>query len=212
MLQAIVIKNPKWEPFNKASDAFKATAVKEGETAILVVRGRCKEKNIKTMKTLKSGKTAEWLKNQTKSVVDKLAKAAALFVLLFAFGASAQQNLVPLLPATYYAALSTNSTGGGGNVGWNIDQTAVFQLTVTGTNAAAAGPISVSIDTSNDRTYWVSSAYTILGPTVGATTATALVRATNTAGGKWFRIGTIANTNAAGGGVTITAASVTFKE
>lgn len=42
MRQAIVITNPKWEPFTKASDAFaKATA-----PAILVVRGRSKEKRV----------------------------------------------------------------------------------------------------------------------------------------------------------------------
>jgi hypothetical protein len=47
MRQAIVITNPKWEPFTAASDAFKSAAA----PAVLVVRGRCKEK--------KSGKKSE---------------------------------------------------------------------------------------------------------------------------------------------------------
>jgi len=43
MRQAIVIKNPKWELFTAASDAFKSTDA----PAVLVVRGRCKEKKVK---------------------------------------------------------------------------------------------------------------------------------------------------------------------
>jgi hypothetical protein len=43
MRQAIVIKNPKWELFTTASDAFKSASA----PSILVVRGRCKEKKLK---------------------------------------------------------------------------------------------------------------------------------------------------------------------
>lgn len=212
MRQAIIIKNPKWEPFTKASDAFKSTTVKDGESCLLVVRGRCKEKNMKTSKPLASGKTAEWLKTQAKEVVAKLAKATALFVCLFAFSAAAQQSIVPLFPATYIAGLTTNATSGSGQIGWNIDQTAVFQFSITGTNAGAVTPIQVRFDTSNDGTYWVATAYTLNATTAGAATSTSLVRATNTVGGKWIRIGGVANTNAATGGITITAASVTMRE
>lgn len=42
MKQAIVIKNPKWEPFTVASDAFKSAEA----PAVLVVRGRTKEKKL----------------------------------------------------------------------------------------------------------------------------------------------------------------------
>lgn len=43
MRQAIVIKNPKWEPYTVASDAFKASDA----PSVLIVRGRCKEKKLK---------------------------------------------------------------------------------------------------------------------------------------------------------------------
>ena len=42
MRQAIIIKNPKWEPFTVASDAFKKLG--DSDNAVLLVRGRCKEK------------------------------------------------------------------------------------------------------------------------------------------------------------------------
>lgn len=39
MRQAIIIENPKWEPFTKVSEAFKSAK----GTAVLVVRGNNKE-------------------------------------------------------------------------------------------------------------------------------------------------------------------------
>jgi|APGre2960657404_1045060.scaffolds.fasta_scaffold292975_2 hypothetical protein len=57
MRQAIVIKNPKWESFTAAADAFKDLTLKEKESAVLVVRGKCKER--KPAKTIAAaGKAA----------------------------------------------------------------------------------------------------------------------------------------------------------
>lgn len=214
MLQAIVVKNPKWEPFTKASDAFKATTVKEGETAILVVRGRCKEKTMKNSKSLKSGKTAEWIKTQSKAVADKLAKASAVVACFLFIGltANAQQDLLPKLPATYIAGLTTNSTPGAGVVGWNIDQIGVFQLTITGTNAGAATLLKVWMDSSDTGTYWSTNTYSVTATPVGVGTATSITKLTNTVGAKYIRFGRIDNTNAATGGLTINAFSASFKE
>jgi hypothetical protein len=193
MRQAIIIKNPKWELFTAASDAFKATVVKEGESAVLVVRGRCKEK-------------------KTKPLV-KLAKAAvAAMVLAFAFSASAQQNIVPLLPITTVPALSTNTAAGSGVLGWNINQLAIFQLTVTGTNAAAASPIVFSVDTSDNGTDWVASQYSILVTPDSTAAATSITKLTNTIGAKYIRFARIVSTNAAGGTVTVNRFTVSMQE
>jgi hypothetical protein len=40
MRQALIVKNPKWEPFHTVSDEFKSLS----GNVVLVVRGRCKEK------------------------------------------------------------------------------------------------------------------------------------------------------------------------
>lgn len=212
MRQAIIVQNPKWEPFTKASDAFKSITPKIGETTLLVVRGRCKEKSKKSSVSLKSGKNAEWVKSQSKDVVEKLAKVAALFVLFFAFSATAQQNILPLLPITTVPASSTNTTAGSGVVGWVPNQVAVFQLTATGTNALAAGTIEVSADTSDNGTDWVASAYTIPVVATGTNAATTITLLTNTVGGKYIRFAQITNTNAAGGKVVLNRFTVSMVE
>lgn len=212
MRQALIVKNPKWEPFTAVSDAFKALSVKDKESAALVVRGRCKEKTTKTMKPLTSGKTAEWLKTQAKEVADKLKKSAAVIACLFAVTAAAQQNILPLLPAASIAGLTTNSTAGSGVLGWNIDQVAVFQLTVTGTNAGAATSLKVNVDTSDNGTYWKANAYAVECLPSGNATATQITRLTNSFGAKYIRFGSMANTNAATGGLSIPSFTVSLKE
>ena len=188
MRQAIVIKNPKWEPFVAASDAFKK--VKDNETAVLVVRGRCKEHKVAKVSLIK--------------------KAAALVIglCLLGFTASAQQNLLSALPTATIASATTN-WGRGGLIGVNMDQSAVFQLTSSATNASAIGVISVRIDNSDNGTDWLTNQI-IIAATNGQT---AIVRATNNIGGKWWRIGGVSNT---GSGTTndstITRFSVSLKE
>lgn len=195
MRQAIVIKNPKWEPFTKASDAFKATTLKEGESAILVMRGRSKEKRVKAIK----------------QIVKKAAAAAAVIIGLLALPSFAQQNILPLLPITTIPAISTNTTAGSGVIGFNPDQVAIFQLTATGTNALAAGTVTVSADTSDNGTDWVSSSYTIPVVATGATAATTITRVTNTVGAKYIRFAKIVNTNAVGGMVELNRFTVSMK-
>jgi len=51
MRQALIVTNPKWEPFTAVSDKFKGST---GD-AVLVVRGRCKEK--RTKPEIKSAKS-----------------------------------------------------------------------------------------------------------------------------------------------------------
>lgn len=46
MRQAIIVENPKWEPFTKVSDAFKSVK----GAAVLVVRGNNKEIKIEAAK------------------------------------------------------------------------------------------------------------------------------------------------------------------
>lgn len=46
MRQAIIVENPKWEPFTKVSDAFKSVK----GAAVLVVRGNNKEIRIEAPK------------------------------------------------------------------------------------------------------------------------------------------------------------------
>jgi len=190
MRQALVIKNPKWELFTEASDAFKA--VKEGENAVLVVRGRCKEKRVKTKP-------------------DKIAKAAALllFLCLFGFSASAQQNLIGYLPATTVAGASTNATAGTGVIGWNIDQVAVFQLTVVSTNTAS-GAFTVDFRTSDNGTDWKTMAYSVAVTANGTTAATDIIRLTNTVGGKYLQVQQVRNPSASA--VSVSRFTLSLKE
>jgi hypothetical protein len=182
MRQAIVIKNPKWELFTAASDAFKK--LKAGETAVLVVRGRCKE--IKPPK-----------------LIAKAVKVAAV-LLLCALPSFAQQNLVNNLATSTLAGSTTNATAGQGFIGWNIDQVAVVQLSVVGTNAATTGTVTVLLDTSDNGSDWLAAQYTTATVTCnGTTTATGISRITNSVGGKYLRIGGYKNLNDATNAVTV---------
>lgn len=61
MRQALIVKNPKWERFTPVSDEFKSLS---GE-AVLVVRGRCKEKRLANGKPKIFKKSAESLAAET---------------------------------------------------------------------------------------------------------------------------------------------------
>lgn len=190
MRQAIVIKNPKWEPFTKASDAFKATGLKEGESAVLVVRGRCKEKAIK--------------------VIRKLKAAVVSVAVLFAMSSFAQEPIINKLAATTFVGASTNSSVANGIIGWNIDAVAVLQLSIVGTNAATTGQLRVAFDTSDNGTDWLANQYTVTMVATGVSTASSINRITNTIGGKWLRFGSVANTNAMA--LTIQRVTLSVKE
>jgi hypothetical protein len=166
MRQAFIVKNPKWEPFSKVSDAFKKLSATE--PAVLIVRGRCKEKKNKV-----------------------LAKAAVAVALLLGLclPAFAQQNLIGYLPATSVTSFSTNWTAGTGLIGINRDQIAVFQLTATATNTLASGNTIVRLDTSDNGTDWLTNQVTV----AVTNNATAIARMTNSIGGKWYRIGGVSN-------------------
>ena len=199
MRQAIIVKNPKWEPFTTVSNAWKAITVKDGETAVLVVRGRAKEKNVKTSKSLKSGKTAEWLKSQTPDIVEKMKKTASKLIIaalmLFAFGVSAQEVITAKAGGATIAAFSTNTATGNGVIGWNIGQVAVFQLTCVGTNAAVTNNVILKMDTSDNGTDWLANQYTISNTPAGLTKGTSITKVTNTVGGKWLKVNRIENLN-----------------
>ena len=205
MRQAIIIKNPKWEPFTAASDAFKKLDAKE--KAILVVRGRCKEKRSeigadKVVKTKpetaaaleadlrKTGAKPEDIKKAV-AAFKPLAKAVAVLALLLGIclPSFAQQSLIAYLPATSVTSFSTNWTAGTGLIGINRDQVAVFQLTATATNTLASGNTIVRLDTSDNGTDWLTNQVTI----AATNNATAIARMTNSIGSKWWRVGGVSN-------------------
>lgn len=193
MKQALIIKNPKWEPFHTVSDAFKATAVKEGETAILVVRGRCKEKNLKTMKPLKSGKTAEWLK-QNVEVAKKLAgKVAVALLLTIGVSAFAQQDITASLGArtsiiTSDATPSQPFTAQPGDV-ISVQVTAKYDVLA----GNGVSNIVFSCDQQLGGNYWHTNAFTLSFPvnTTNNAARTSIVKTTNTLGGISWRVGNV---------------------
>lgn len=173
MRQAIVIKNPKWESFTAVSDVFKSA---DGP-AVLVVRGRCKEK-------------------KADKVIHRAKKSLAVICLLFAcLTSNAQQNIISYLPATQVITAATNTTEGPGLIGWNVDQVAVLQLTVVSTNTAA-GTFIVRLGTSDNGNDFVASQYSITATANGTTAATAIARITNSVGGKWLRVDKMENLSA----------------
>jgi hypothetical protein len=112
--------------------------------------------------------------------------------LCVSFAAFAQQNILPLLPATTVAGGATNNTAGNGFIGLNIDQVAVFQLTVISTNTAF-GALSVYLETSDNGTDWIANSYTLATTSSGTTAATSITRITNSVGGKYVRVGRVGN-------------------
>lgn len=174
MRQAIVIQNPKWEPFNTASDAFKAAKA----PAVLVVRGRSKEKKVSKIASVKK-------------------VASTLAVLLFCFAANAQENITAKAGGATLTGSSTNTSAANGFIGWNIDQVGVFQLTCVGTNAATTNAVVVKMDVSDNGTDWVANQHSITATPGGTTAGTSITRITNSVGGKYLRVNRTENPNAA---------------
>jgi hypothetical protein len=224
MRQALIVKNPKWEPFSKVSGEFKALS---GEAA-LVVRGRVKEKlsvkagEAKVMKSKpdsqealvadmrRAGESEEAIKKAVSAFKPIKAAAAIMLLCLVAIGANAQQSLLSYLPATTFAATTTNTTAGTGILGWNIDQEAVLQLSVISTNNVATNAFVVQWRTSDNGVDWVSSAYSVSVTPTGTNSATAISRITNSVGAKWLQVGSVENPNAAA--VSVQGFSLSLKE
>jgi ribosomal protein S4E len=70
MRQALIVKNPKWERFTAVSDEFKALS---GD-AVLVVRGRNKEKSGKANQSKVFKKSAESLAKEIADAAKKDSK------------------------------------------------------------------------------------------------------------------------------------------
>lgn len=179
MRQAFVIKNPKWELFTKASDAFKDTDA----PSILVVRGRCKEK-----------KVAKILVKLTKSA------AAIIVATLFSVVAFGQASIQGNLPTAELAGATTNAGPGGGLLGWNIDQIAVLQGAVYSSNnvhISTKSNVFIRFNTSLNGTDWVTNAYNIalVTDTFQTNTLSTIARITNTTGAKWLQVGAVENAN-----------------
>ena len=215
MIQAIIVKNPKWEPFDKVSDAFKKLDPKENP--VLVVRGRCKEKTEHAAKKFvkapaktaaehaanlrKEGKSPEVIKAAIAAF--KAPAIVALLLLCFGFSGIAQQSLTGKLPATTLSGFTTNWTAGNGVFGWNMDQKAVFQLTAIGTNTATTSGITIPLDCTDNGTDWVTNRYNLSVVCNGTNAATSITILTNLVGGKFWRFGGYSNTNAATNAVSI---------
>lgn len=129
---------------------------------------------------------------------------------LFAFASQAQQSLINNLTNTTYAGVTTNNSVGAGLIGWNIDQTAVVQCTLVGTNANASNNVVLTFETSDNGTDWVPSLYPVIVDANGTTAATQIARITNSTGGKWLRPYSLANSNATA--VTIQRLTLSIKE
>lgn len=178
MRQAFVIKNPKWELFDKASDAFKASDA----PAILVVRGRCKEKKI-----------AKTLVKLTKSAV-------AALVLVLGVSAQAQQDITVMLPTLELAGATTNAGPGSGVLGWNRDQIAVLGANIYSSNIvhiASKSNVVVRFDASANGTDWATNAYgfSLTTATFQTNGNASIGRLTNSLGAKWLRLGAVENSN-----------------
>ncbi len=217
MRQAIIVTNPKWERFSTVSDAFKKLTFKEKESAVLVERGRAKERShLKAVKTFVKNKPdspealAADLRKEGASQ-DKIDKAVAAFkplkaavLLLFclmSLSAFGQMDITALLPAAELAAATTNAgPGNGGPIGWNRDAIAVLGANIYSTNNAHATTKSnavVRFDASANGTDWVLNQYSFSMATATFQTNNNanIVRITNTVGAKWLRIGQIENVN-----------------
>jgi uncharacterized C2H2 Zn-finger protein len=195
MRQAIIVKNPKWEPFTTVSDAFKAISVKDKDSAVLVVRGRCKEKTAKTMKQLQSGKTAEWLKTQAKDIVDKVKKSAAVIVLLSATSvAFAQQDITTLVGVpTSNPGMSNSAVLVSPPIAAQPGELMSFQATHTGLiGATGTSNIVYSCDVQlANSTYWHTNAFTLSFPCVSSNAVTSIVKVTNSVPGVRVRFNNV---------------------
>lgn len=225
MRQALVITNPKWEPFTKVSDAFKNLKLKDAESAVLVVRGRCKEQRsvkekapfVKQKPDSPEALAADMRKQG--ATPDAIAKAVAafkplkIFVALFCligFTTLAQQPVIGNINGATTAGATTNTSAANGVIGWNIDRTVVFQAAIIGTNASPTNAVTVLFDTSDNGTDWLTDQYTFSITPNGTNSATAISRVTNSVGGKYLRFGTIKNPNLTA--VTFTRFTMSLKD
>jgi hypothetical protein len=215
MIQAIIVKNPKWEPYDKVRDEFAKTTEKD---AVLVVRGRCKQKNRAARNDFKKlpaktadehaanlrkeGKSAEEIKKAL-AAFKPVAALILAFLLISGIGAQAQQSITGKLPTTVFAGFTTNWTAGNGVIGWNRNDIAVFQLTTLGTNTVSTGDLTVIFDTSDNGTDWLTNRYTATTTCTGTNAATSITLITNTVGGRWLRVGGYKSTNTSTNAVTI---------
>lgn len=147
---------------------------------------------------------------------------AIIALALLAVTAQAQQDITSLMTSTTVAGSATNLQNGNGVIGWNIDQVAVLQASISQTNVAHATTLSncvVRFDTSNNGTDWQTNAYSFSLAPAGVTNAavaqstlasTTIVRITNTIGGKWLRFGNTENVNT--NRVTFSRFTLSFKE
>lgn len=214
MRQAIIVKNPKWEPFTKVSDEFKKLSDKD--SGILVVRGRCKEKGKPSKLTeghgkqkpesaealaadlRKTGAKPEAIEAAVKAFKPVKAAAAVLLAMLFlAFSANAQTDITAKTGGSTIAGLSTNTATANGVNGWNIDQIAVLQFSVVGTNAATTNACTLRGDVSDDGTAWATNQFSVAATPRGTNWGTSITRITNSVGGKYFRINQTESLNAA---------------
>lgn len=230
MKQAFVVKKPKWVPFTEASEEFKKAS--DNDNAVLVVRGRSKEKgkanklkeghgkqkpdstDALAADLRKSGTKPEEIEKAVKAFkVPTAVKAAAAMILAmfcFAFGANAQQSILNNLTSSTVAGVSTNyGVWNGSPIGWNINQVAAFQLSVLGTNATT-GVLKINLDFSDNGTDWVTNQFTLTTTAQGTTAGTSITLLTNTVGGKYCRVGSTVNTNAAA--LTIPRLTVSLKD
>lgn len=129
---------------------------------------------------------------------------------LFAFASQAQTSLLANLTNTVYAGSTTNTFVGTGILGWNIDQTAVIQCTVVGTNANASNNVVLTFQVSDNGTDYVPSLHPVVIDANGTTAATQITRITNSTGGKYFRPYSVANSNATS--VTIQSLTLSIKD
>lgn len=213
MKQALVIVNPKWEPYSEARDAFKLVKLKDNDTVLLVVRGVTKERKGHAIKVFHKNKPdckealavdlrkagispqqieAELKTSKLPSMADLLKKAAALLIIGWLCNATAQQNIIGLMNNPATPAATTNTTAGNGFIGLNIDQVAVFQWAVATTNnATTTETVRLWLDTSDNGTDWVVKQY----PITSNTNSALITKITNSVGGKYVRIGNFENSS-----------------
>lgn len=210
MRQALIVTNPKWEPFQAVSDKFKGLT----GAAVLIVRGRSKEKRIEAEKPAfkkkeadspeahaadlrKQGKSVEEIKKAVEAFGKKVAKAATIMLAFLSFSAFGQADLTGKLPATNLAGSSTNYAGPAW-AGLAVDQVAVFSITTVCTNSSSpsvASNLVVYVDTQLSGTGWLTNAYVLTFTCATNTSSrTAFAKMTNTFGGQYFRAN-IANAN-----------------
>lgn len=215
MIQALIVTNPKWERFSTVSDKFKALK----DSAVLVVRGRNKEKRIKgevklvkkdaeTAEALaadlrKAGKNSKEIEKAVESFAGKVSKtaktAAAVIAGLFLTAtAFAQADITANLPVALQEPATTNGVGAG-VIGWNYQKVAVLQIAATSTNVAHAttrSNVVVRFDTSLNGTDWQTNVYAIsVAPSLTASQYNNTIGTITNIGSKYLRIGRVENPN-----------------